>query len=460
MLFHRLARALPSRRARIALAAAAYLVFVATVVASMQHRDEVDSRGQQAEMAQYYGNSASCDFDFKTAERHFRASIDLIRACGGDRDESTLSWYAEAHEDLADALEAQGRLDEAEATYLRALRLYERAYSRESESFVGGLSALADIYSTTGRDSAAHACTARIDAIRAARAETAESEFANFRAVQRKTSKLHPINPLETADRLMSLGRIHVGRGSADLAEIEFAEAYGHRLAALGPLDSRTVDARDHLGQARAALGKFAQARIDLESALASNQRAFGRNGTGFLYEFTLLGRIGMRCADYAAADSCYRRVLENIQKRVGPEHWYLIPALERLAACRTEMGQFAVARGLRKRIMRIHTQSLGAESYAVGIDQLKLAEIDDRAGRSGWARAHCSAAVRTLTATVGPRHPATVEARIYLSELWENVARPEGMDARAPQRVVEVKDSAPSFFPTSSGDDLEEWVA
>lgn len=459
MLSHHLARALPSHRARVALAAVAYLVFAFTVITSTLHRDEEDSREQQAEMAQYYGNSASHNFDFKTAERHFRASIDLIRACGGERDESTLTWYAEAHEDLADDLEAQGRLAEAEATYLRALRLYERAYSRESETFVGALSALADIYSTTGRDSAAHACTARIDAIRAGRAATAESEFANFRAVQRKTAKHHPINPLATADRLMTLGRIHVERGRADRAEIEFAEAYGHRLAALGPLDSRTVDARDHLGQARAVLGKFSQARADLESALASNQRAFGRDGTGFLYELTLLGNIGMRCADYAAADSCYRRVLENTQQRVGREHWYLIPALEKLAACRTEMGQFAVARGLRERIMRIHTRALGAESYAVGIDQLKLAEIDDRAGVSGWARAHYSAALRTLTATVGPRHPTTVEARIYLSELWEDAARPVD-DARAPRNVAEEEDSAPDSEPGSDDEDIEDSVA
>ncbi len=459
MLFHRLARALPSRRARIALAAAAYLVFVATVVASMQHRDEVDSREQQAEMAQYYGNSASCDFDFKTAEHHFRASIDLIRACGGDRDESTLSWYAEAHEDLADALEAQGRLDEAEATYLRALGFYKRAYRRESDVFVGPLSSLAGIYSASGRDSAAQACNARIAAIRAGHVATAESEFANFRAVQRKTAKQHPINPLETADRLMSLGRLHAERGRSDRAEVEFAEAYGLRLSALGPLDHRTVAAREHLGQARAILGKFAQARADLESALANNQRAFGRDGTGFLYELTLLGNIGMRCADYAAADSCYRRVLENTERRVGREHWYLVPALEKLAACRTEMGQFAVARGLRERIRRIHTKALGAESYAVGVDLLKLAEIDDRARASGWARAHCSAAVRTLTMTVGPRHPTTVEARIYLSELWEDAARPVD-DARAPRSVVEGEESAPDSSPASGNEDIEDWVA
>lgn len=465
MLSHHLARALPSRRARVTFAAAAYLVFAATVIASTLYRDEVDSREQQAELAQYNGNSARHDFDFKTAERHFRASIDLIRACGGDRDGGALSWYAEAHEDLADALEAQGRLEEAEATYLRALRFYERDYGRESEVFVGPLSSLAGIYSASGRDSAAHACTARIDTIRAGRVATAESEFANFRAVQRKTAKQHPINPLETADRLMSLGRLHVERGRADRAEIEFAEAYDLRLAALGPLDIRTVTARDHLGQARAILGKFAQARADLESALASNQKAFGRDGSRLIYDLTLLGHIGMRCADYAAADSCYRRALENTERRVGREHWYIIPELENLSECRAEMGQFAVARGLRERVRRIHTRALGAESYAVGVDLLKLAEIDDRAGASGWARAHCSAAVRTLTMAVGPRHPTTLEARIYLSELWEDAAHPVD-DARAPRSVVEGDHSAPGSEPASNSGpawneaEIEDWVS
>lgn len=465
MLSHHIARALPSRSARVTLAVVVYSVFAFTVIASTLHRDEEDSREQQAGMAQYDGNSASHNFDFKTAEHHFRASIDLIRACGGDRDEGALSWYAEAHEDLADALEAQGRLKEAEATYLRALGFYKRASDRESEVFVGPLSSLAGIYSASGRDSAAHACNARIDTIGAGRVANAESEFANFRAVQRKTAKLHPINPLETANRLMSLGRLHAERGRSDRAEIEFAEAYDLRLSALGPLDHRTVSAREHLGQARAILGKFAQARADLESALANNQRAFGRDGTGFLYELTLLGNIGMRCADYVAADSCYRRVLENTQRRVGPEHWYLIPALEKLAACRTEMGQFAVARGLRERIRRIHTKALGAESYAVGVDLLKLAEIDDRARASGWARAHCSAAVRTLTVTVGPRHPTTVEARIYLDELWEDAAHPVD-DARAPRSVVEGEHSAPgsepapNSGPTWNEADIEDWVS
>ena len=108
---------------------------------------------------------------------------------------------------------------------------------------------------------------------------------------------------------------------------------------------------------------------------------------------------------------------------------------------------------------MRIHTRALGAESYAVGVDLLKLAEIDDRAGHSGRARANCSAAARTLEAAVGPRHPMTVEARIYLSELWADVERPEGTDAQAPRTIVDGKDSAPVFDPASGYDGIEDWA-
>ncbi|HET9950871.1 MAG TPA: tetratricopeptide repeat protein [Candidatus Eisenbacteria bacterium] len=437
MLSRRLCHALPSRRARVALAAIAYLVFAVTVIATTLHRDDEDTLKQQAESAQSEGRSASWALDFKTAERRFRASIDLIRACGLKGNVANAEWYAEAHQDLADALSAQGRLADAEAAYRQALRLYERADGRDSENCIDPLSSLADLYAAAGRDSAADACAARIDEIYAAGAKTAETEFANFRAAQRATAKHHPVNSLETANRLMDLGRLHIERGDAARAEIEFAEAYNLRLAALGPYEERTVAARDHLGQARAVIGKFAQARADLESSLANNQRAFGRDGLYFLHELTLLGNIAMRCADYAAADSCYLRVVENVEQRVGREHWYLVPALEKLAACRTEMGQFAVARGLRERIMSIHKRALGAESYAVGVDLLKLAEIDDRAGASGLARAHCSAALRTLKAAVGPRHPMTVEAGIYLSELWDAASRPVDPEAvRSPRRI------------------------
>lgn len=439
MLFHRLAHALPSRRARVAVGAVAYLAFAAAVIASTLHRGEEDARAQQAEVAQFYGNLASRNFDFETAERYFRESIEYIRACGGEDG----SWYAEAHEDLAEALEAQGRVRDAEATYRRALALYERAYGRESENLIGPLSALADIYATAGRDSAANSCTSRIREIRAGGVAAAEGEFANFRKRYRAAlAARRPVNNLELANRLMSLGQLHLGRGKADRAENEFAEAFEIRRAAFGSRDHRTVEARAALGRARLALGKFTKARADLESVLASNERAFGRDATGLSQELTLLGNIEMRCADYAAADECYLRVFESVERRVGREHWYLVPVLEKLASVRAEMGQFSVARGLRKRIMRIHVQALGAESYAVGVDLLKLAEIEERAGVSGWARANCSAAVRTLTAAVGPRHPTTVEARLYLRELWMHVTpRPVPV---VPRNVVGGEKGAP----------------
>jgi tetratricopeptide (TPR) repeat protein len=438
MLSRRLGRAIPSRRARVALAAVAYFVFASAVIASTLHRDDEDNLKQQAESAQSDGRSAMWALDFKAAEHHFRTSIDRIRAWGVKGDDDAMDTYVDSHELLADALAAEGRVDDAEVAYREALRLNERAYGRQSDNCIDPLSSLADLYATAGRDSAADSCAARIDAIYAGGVKMAESEFAHFRASQLATAKHHAINNLETADRLMDLGTLHIEQGQAERAEIEFSEAYTLRLAALGPNDYRTVAARDHLGQARAVMGKFAQASADLESALANNERAHGRYDTGYLHELTLLGNIAMKCADYARADSCYLHVVESLEERVGQEHWYLIPALEKLAACRTEMGQFAVARGLRERIMRIHTQSLGAESYAVGVDLLKLAEIDDRSGQSGWARAHCSAALRTLTDTVGEKHPMTVEARIYLSELWADADRavdPEAVRSPRPSR-------------------------
>lgn len=456
MLSRRLHRALPSRRVRVTLAAIAYLAFAVTIISSTLHRDATDTREQQAESAQYYGKSAMYQLDFKTAESHFRTSIDLISGCDGDRDGST--WSADAHADLADAIAAQGRLHDAEVAYRKALRLYERADGAQTEYYVGALAALADLHTAAGRDSASRACTARIAEIRARRVATAESEFTNFRAeVKRRITARREVNTLELANRLIALGRLHYEQGDSERAEVEFVEAYELRLAALGPFNHRTVAARDNLGQARAANGKFAQARVDLLAALANYERAHGRDGTFFLEELTTLGNIGMKFSDYAAADSCYFRVFENLEKRVGQDHWYLVPALEKLAACRLEMGQFAVARGLRERIRRIHTKALGAESYAVGVDLLELAEIEDRAGRSGWARARCSAALRTLTAAVGLRHPTAVEARIYLSELWEDAARPVD-DARVPRNVVGGETPTPGSEP--SEEELEDSVA
>ena len=96
MLSHRLARALPSRRLRIALAAVGYLAFAVTVIASTLHRDEESTLTQQAESALGDGRSAMGDLDFKAAERHFRASIDLTRACGPKGNDAIAESYAES----------------------------------------------------------------------------------------------------------------------------------------------------------------------------------------------------------------------------------------------------------------------------------------------------------------------------------------------------------------------------
>src|SRR5262245_56307817 len=136
MLSDRLARALPSRPARIALAVVAYLLFAAAVLTVTLYRDDDDTLTRQAEVAQYEGQAQFFGLDFKPAEQNLRKAIDLIRACGGDGDHGSPEWYAEAHEDLGDVLAAQGRLGEAEAAYRVALRIYERESGPKSDDLI------------------------------------------------------------------------------------------------------------------------------------------------------------------------------------------------------------------------------------------------------------------------------------------------------------------------------------
>jgi tetratricopeptide (TPR) repeat protein len=417
-------------RLRLAIGLLAYLVIGFTVIVSTLHRDPTNSLESQASMALYEGDAAMGGLEFAEAEKKYQSAVDLVRASVGTRNAGGRASYAEGFEGWGDALKAQGRYPEAVKRYARAIEIYEKAYGAQSTVLIDPLYSLGSIHREMGRDSLANLCSVRVDSIAAHHVRIAETEVARLREVQDGDGRV-------LAERLMALGDLYAVQGALDRAEVAYLEAYELRTRAFGPKYYETVSAQYNRGMAAAFMGKNAVATRTLESALTLREGSFGKGHYYLVEQMSLLGELALEQGKYATADSLYSRALASLEERIGPDHNYSLKTMANVAECKAALGRFAEAKAMRERVRDVHRRLHDYISYPVGIDLLEIAEIEERAGSPSVARATCREALRVLEQAVGPRHPAALEARYYLSELDRSVE--EALDPEAPAAMKDV---------------------
>ena len=263
------------------------------------------------------------------------------------------------------------------------------------------------------------------------------------------------------------------GEGDFAGARALFERALRIDEAAYGPDHPEVGTDANNLGNVLRAQGDYAGARALFERALRIDEAALGAEHPTVAIRLSNLGGVLRAQGDLAGARALFERALRIGEAALGAEHprWQLRQQSRRRAAGAGRLrrragavrasiadrrggvrpgpphggdlrqqsrrlvlraqGDFAGARALFERALRIGEAALGAEHPAVAIRLNNLGHVLQAQGDFAGARALFERALRIFRAALGDEHPSTQTVRQNLESLLQQM--PPGSDARSP---------------------------
>ncbi len=305
---------------------------------------------------------------YAEAEREFRAALEESTPSGNRAEE------AAATGNLAAALRAQARLDQAEPLFARAMALTESLPVWEQS----GLAPLLDSYAQLDVD------RLRYDAaeqkfLRAARIARLGSPdhvsgiLANYALLLIRAGRLPEAEEIEK--RSIDAARTRFGEGSSKLAvpllnlgevlrrqgrlaeaEAAIREALSLAGAAGNALPRPWVAAAlNNLAQLRVAQKRWKEAERLFEQALEAWDRSVGRDHPSYAKGLTNLGALAYYRKKYTRAEALYRQALEIDSARYGAEHPSVAVHLNNLGALLSNVRRYGEAEDALRRAVAIY---------------------------------------------------------------------------------------------------------
>ncbi|KAJ5919800.1 Disease resistance protein [Penicillium verhagenii] len=205
----------------------------------------------------------------------------------------------------------QGRLQEAEVMYDRALEGYEKVWGQEHTSTLDTVNNLGLLYADQGRLQEAEAMYERA-------LEGYEKAWG-----QEHTSTLDTVN---------NLGNLYVDQGRLQEAEAMYERALEGKEKAWGREHISTLDTVNNLGNLYNNQGRLQEAEVMCERALEGKEKAWGREHISTLDTVNNLGILYKNQGRLQEAEAMYKRALEGYEAAFGATSTFTyIPALSTL---------------------------------------------------------------------------------------------------------------------------------
>jgi non-specific serine/threonine protein kinase/serine/threonine-protein kinase len=336
-------------------------VALLTAALPADHPDLAQAIRSQAVLAFHRGR-------WSDAEILFRAGSEGLDPAAQPED-----WALAAH-NVGVALYKQGRSEEAEAEFLRALEVRERSLPADHPHLARSLSALGAIYVERGDAERAvelyrralehlertlgprhaHVALALTNLAQAYRGlgRWDEAEAALDRAIEIQEATVGPEHP-DLAQPLNTLGLLLVQRGELARAERALLRALEVRRAALGDESPWVAESMRNLGSLYLEMGRLDEAEPLLRRALEVRERA-GLPEASLEHPRMDLGLIALERGDLVTAEAALAQSLRVWEEELGPDHRNLSWPLLGLARIRQLRGDLAGAEPLYRRALEI----------------------------------------------------------------------------------------------------------
>ncbi len=229
--------------------------------------------------------------------------------------------------------------------------------------------------------------------------------------------------PLESEARTERSAVLH-GLARYDEAERELVDAY----FAAAKVGADGVAARAAMGLTASVglgLARYGEGLQWAEHASVMFERAGESGGLTRTRLDMLRASLHRERREYAEAQRLQRHVLDEYERRLGPEHPYVADVLNNLGNTMFEIGQPKESLALLRRALDIRERSLGSEHPDIAASAMNLAYSERANGHAAEALALGERALAVAEQALGPEHPAVAASLATLAALVED-SQPE----------------------------------
>ncbi|HLM56613.1 MAG TPA: tetratricopeptide repeat protein, partial [Pyrinomonadaceae bacterium] len=303
----------------------------------------------------------------------------------------------------------------AEAVFLRALRIREKALGPDKPEVASTLYSLAATYSRRG--------------------QYARAEPLLYRALSIQEKLTGPEAPFYVGLTLNNLGFLHLQKGEYDKAEGLYLRALAITERLLGPGHRLVATQLNNLAVLYRDRGDYPRAEPLLSRALSIQEKAAGPEHLDTSIALTTLAMLYSDRGDDDRALPLFERALRIREKAEGPESTAVASTLGNVAYVYGRRGDHAAAVRLYERALSIVEKRLGADSalYATMLNNAAVAysDLGDNARGEQLSRRALDIKERVL----GPSHPDVAVALsnlAYFYFLRNEFGREEALYLRA----------------------------
>jgi CHAT domain-containing protein/tetratricopeptide (TPR) repeat protein len=320
------------------------------------------------------------------------------------------SRFGEAHPDYGNALynlglvyAAQGKHEQAEEAYKRALAIMEKAFGPDDPRVASTLDNLSIVYEAVGRYSDAEGLSKRALAVR---------------------EKTASQNPLPLARNLNNLAIVYGAQGKYGEAEKLHKRALTIKEKAVGA-DKPTVAATlDNLASVYKVQGRYADAEVLSKRALAIYEKALGKGNLEVADTLNNLANVYEAQGKYIDAEGLYTRALAIKEKAIGANHPNFAATLANLASAYEAQGKDADAEQLYNRAVSIYEKALGPDRPVVAHPLNNLGELYRKQGKYADAEKLYKRALTIREKALGAGHPLVAVTLDNLARLYGDAGK------------------------------------
>ncbi|OCL00351.1 uncharacterized protein K441DRAFT_99752 [Cenococcum geophilum 1.58] len=332
---------------------------------------------------------SGCDVGFNKAEE--KVMLDAILRLG--------NLYA-----------GQGKLDEAEKMFERALRGYEEALGAKHTSTLGTVNNLGILYWRQGK----------LD----------DAEKMYERALRGREAL--DLKHTSTLDTINSLGLLYADKGKLSEAEKMYERALRGCEEAFGPKHTSTLETVNNLGVLYWRQGKLDNAEKMYERALRGYEEALDPKHTSTLGTVNNLGLLYRGQGKLDDAEKMYERALRGYEEVLGPKHISTLTTVNNLGLLYADQGKLDEAEKLYERALQGREEALGPKHTLTLATVNNLGILYRRQSKLDDAEKMYKRASRGREA-LGPKHTLTLATvKQPRSSLREPRQARQGEDLRA----------------------------
>jgi tetratricopeptide (TPR) repeat protein len=340
---------------------------------------------------------------------------------------------------LGDLYFGQGKLQEAEEMYQRALAGKEKALSPDHTSTLDTVNNLGNLYyvqeklkeaeemyqqaladkKAVGPDHTSTLGTVHnLGLLYSTQGKLKEAEEMYQRALAGYEKAVGP-DHTSTLDTINNLGALYSYQEKLKEAEEMYQRALAGKEEALGPDHTSTLETINNLGALYSYQEKLKEAEEMYQRALAGYEKALGPDHTSTLSTVNNLGILYSNQGKLKQAEEMYQRALAGNEKVLGPDHTWTLTVVNNLSLLYSDQGKLKEAEEMYQRALAGKEKVLGSDHTSTLNTVHNLGLLYSDQGKQKEAEEMYQRALAGYQKALGPDHTSTLNTVNNLGALY-----------------------------------------